>query len=49
VGGRETSVNHAGRAFMQNKRCPAKARTAADVVNQNSSYVYQTDEVFIAY
>jgi hypothetical protein len=46
---RQITVNHVGRAFIENKRCPAKARGVDDVVNPNGCFVYQTDAVFIAY
>jgi hypothetical protein len=43
------AINHVAAAFTQNKRCQAKPRCIADVVNRNGRSVYQTDAVFIAY
>jgi hypothetical protein len=36
-------VNHARRAFIENKRYPSKRRPPDDVVNRNGDSVYQTD------
>src|SRR5882724_2110539 len=41
------SINHASRAFIENKRYRIKPRAFDDVVNRNAVSVYQTDEVVI--
>jgi hypothetical protein len=37
------TINHAGSAFMQNKRYRTNPRGIVDVVNRNGVSVYQTD------
>ena len=41
------AINHAGAAFIENKRYPAKPRGIGDVVNRKAVCVYQTDAVLI--
>jgi hypothetical protein len=46
---RKPSINHALCAFIENKRYRTNPAAAADMVNQNGRYVYQTDQVFVVY
>jgi hypothetical protein len=41
-------VNHAVRAFIQNKRYRTNPPEIGDVVNRNADSVYQTDAVLIS-
>jgi hypothetical protein len=41
------TINHACRAFTENKRYRIKPRAIDDVVNRNAVSVYQTDAVLI--
>src|ERR1700721_3263682 len=44
---RTPAINHACRAFTENKRYRIKPRAIDDVVNRNAVSVYQTDAVLI--
>src|SRR5580700_1103192 len=44
---RTPTINHACRAFTENKRYRIKPRAIDDVVNRNADSVYQTDAVLI--
>jgi hypothetical protein len=43
----QTKINHAGPAFIENKRYAVKPRGIDDVVNRKAASVYQTDAVLI--
>src|SRR5207342_2847654 len=43
AGRRTPTINHQGRAFIQNKRYRANSAAIDDVVNRNAVFVYQTD------
>jgi hypothetical protein len=44
---RKPAINHARRAFIQNKRYRTNPGAIGDVVNRKAVSVYQTDQVFI--
>jgi membrane peptidoglycan carboxypeptidase len=44
---RTPTINHASRAFIENKRYRSKPHGIRDVVNRNGDSVYQTDAVLI--
>jgi hypothetical protein len=44
---RTPTINHAGAAFIENKRYRTKRPRIDDVVNRNAVSVYQTDQVLI--
>jgi hypothetical protein len=41
------TINHAGPAFIENKRYRLKPREIDDVVNRQAASVYQTDALLI--
>jgi hypothetical protein len=41
------TINHAGPAFIENKRYRIKPREIDDVVNRQAASVYQTDALLI--
>jgi len=44
---RTPTINHASRAFIENKRYRSKPHGIRDVVNRNGDSVYQTEAVLI--